>query len=229
MTIVPLAGGSPSAPALAFDDGPDHDVSWITGRRAIDLFQKDVPMKFCPTCGSPVGLLVPAGDSRPRHVCTRCGKIHYQNPKLVVGAIAEWEGRILLCRRAIEPCHGKWTLPAGFMENGETTAEAAARETLEEAYAMIEVGDMFALIDFPQISQVHVFYRARLLRPDVHPGEESLDTALMTLDEIPWDEIAFHTVTLVLRHYRADLESGQWRFHHEGIAPHFPEKNSNYI
>jgi ADP-ribose pyrophosphatase YjhB (NUDIX family) len=176
-------------------------------------------MKFCSTCGAPVSQSIPPGDSRLRHVCARCGEIHYQNPKLVVGAIAEWENRVLLCRRAIEPCHGKWTLPAGFMENGETTAEAAARETLEEACATIEVDDMFALIDLPYISQVHVFYRARLLSPAFRPGEESLDAALVALDQIPWDELAFRTVTRALRHYLADREAGQWRFHHESIGP----------
>ncbi|GHT93345.1 ADP-ribose pyrophosphatase [Betaproteobacteria bacterium] len=175
-------------------------------------------MKFCSLCGAPVSLTIPPGDSRLRHVCTRCGEIHYQNPKLVVGAIAEWEDRILLCRRAIEPCHGKWTLPAGFMENTETTAEAAARETQEEACAIIDVGDMFSLIDLPHISQVHVFYRARLRTPDFRPGAESLDTALVSADEIPWDQLAFHSVTRTLRHYLADLESGQWRFHHESIG-----------
>jgi ADP-ribose pyrophosphatase YjhB (NUDIX family) len=175
-------------------------------------------MKFCSLCGAPVSQAIPPGDSRPRHVCTRCGEIHYQNPKLVVGAIAEWEGRILLCRRAIEPCHGKWTLPAGFMENFETTAEAAARETLEEACATIEVGDMFSLIDLPHISQVHIFYRARLRTPDFRPGTESLDTMLASMDEIPWDQLAFHSVTRTLRHYLADRASGQWRFHHENIG-----------
>ncbi|PKO57832.1 MAG: NUDIX hydrolase, partial [Betaproteobacteria bacterium HGW-Betaproteobacteria-19] len=131
-------------------------------------------MKFCSSCGAAVDLRIPPGDALPRHVCGNCGTIHYQNPKLVVGALPEWGDRILLCRRAIEPCYGKWTLPAGFMENNETTAQGAVRETLEEACARIELGEMFTLIDVPHISQVHIVYRARLLDLDFRPGEESL-------------------------------------------------------
>ncbi|PKO49816.1 MAG: NUDIX hydrolase, partial [Betaproteobacteria bacterium HGW-Betaproteobacteria-21] len=116
-------------------------------------------MNYCSSCGATVTLRIPPGDALPRHVCDSCGSIHYQNPKLVVGAIAEWGEQILLCKRAIEPCYGKWTLPAGFMENSETTAEAAARETLEEACARIAVGEMYTLIDVPHISQVHIVYR----------------------------------------------------------------------
>jgi len=170
-------------------------------------------MKFCSDCGATVQLRTPPGDTLPRHVCTRCGAIHYQNPKLVVGAIPEWEDRILLCRRAIEPRHGRWTLPAGFMENAETTAEAAARETLEEACARIEVGEMFTLISVPHISQVHIVYRARLLDLDFRPGDESLDVALFSETEIPWDDIAFRTIALTLRHYFDDRRQGTFRFH----------------
>ena len=139
--------------------------------------------------------------------------IHYENPKLVAGTIPEWEGRILLCRRAIEPRHGKWTLPAGFMETRETTVEAALRETQEEACARIEIGEMFTLIDVPAISQVHIFYRARLLDTDFHPGEETLETMLFPETGIPWDDIAFRTVSLTLRRYFADRANGGWRFH----------------
>lgn len=142
-------------------------------------------MKYCSNCGATVAFRIPPGDSLPRHVCEQCGTIHYQNPKLVVGALAEWGDRILLCRRAIEPRHGMWTLPAGFMENEETTAQAAARETLEEACARIEVGELYTLIDVPHISQVHIIYRARLLDLDFRPGEESLEVALLREDEIP--------------------------------------------
>lgn len=170
-------------------------------------------MKFCSSCGAPVALRVPAGDSLPRHVCDRCGTIHYQNPKVVVGALAEWEGRILLCRRAIEPRHGMWTLPAGFMENDETTAQAAARETLEEACARIEVGDIYTLIDVPHISQVHIVYRARLLDLDFRPGVESLEVALFEQADIPWDQIAFRTIALTLRHFFEDRRRGEWSFH----------------
>jgi ADP-ribose pyrophosphatase YjhB (NUDIX family) len=170
-------------------------------------------MKFCSQCGFPVTLRVPAGDTLPRHVCDRCGEVHYQNPKLVIGAIPEWEDRILLCRRAIEPRRGLWTLPAGFMENAETTAEAAARETLEEARARIDVGPLFSLINVPHISQVHLVYRARLLDLDFAPGEETLDVALFEERDIPWGEIAFRSIGMSLRYYFADRRAGHFQFH----------------
>ncbi len=176
-------------------------------------------MKFCSDCGAPVDLRIPAGDSLPRHVCGECGSIHYLNPKLVVGAIPEWEGRILLCRRAIEPRLGYWTLPAGFMENRETTAEAAARETLEEACARIEVGEMFSLYDIPHISQVHIVFRARLLDLDFRPGDESLEVALFEEHEIPWASIAFRSIELSLRDYYEDRRKGRWGFHTGSIPP----------
>jgi ADP-ribose pyrophosphatase YjhB (NUDIX family) len=176
-------------------------------------------MKFCSSCGASVAFRVPPGDTLPRHVCDHCGTIHYQNPKIVVGALPEWEGRILLCRRAIEPRLGMWTLPAGFMENDESTAQGAARETLEEACARIAVGDMFTLIDVPHISQVHIVYRARLLDLEFRPGDESLEVALFDEHEIPWDRIAFRTIALTLRHYFADRRRGTWSFHTESIAP----------
>ena len=176
-------------------------------------------MNFCSNCGAAVEFRIPAGDSLPRHVCRQCGTIHYQNPKLVVGALAEWEDRILLCRRAIEPRLGFWTLPAGFMENEETTAQAAARETAEEACARIEVGELYTLIDVPHISQVHLIYRARLLDLDFRPGEESLEVALLREDEIPWDEIAFRTIALSLSHYFDDRRRGHWSFHTASLPP----------
>lgn len=170
-------------------------------------------MKFCSNCGATVELRTPPGDSLPRHVCSTCGVIHYLNPKIVVGAIPVWEDRVLLCRRAIEPRLGLWTLPAGFMENAETTSQAAARETLEEACARIEVGEMFTLINVPHISQVHIVYRARLLDLDFRPGEESLEVGLFAENEIPWDEIAFRTIALTLRHYFDDRRRGAFGFH----------------
>lgn len=176
-------------------------------------------MKYCSNCGAEVDLLVPPGDSLPRHVCPACGSIHYQNPKVVVGALAEWEGRILMCRRAIEPRHGFWTLPAGFMENSETTAEAAARETLEEACARIQVGALYTLFDIPHISQVHIVYRARLLDLDFRPGEESLEVALFDEADIPWSEIAFRSIERTLRHYYEDRRRGDWPLHTGSILP----------
>ncbi len=179
-------------------------------------------MKFCSNCGARVDFRIPPGDSLPRHVCDHCGEIHYLNPKIVVGALPEWEGRILLCKRAIEPRLGKWTLPAGFMENDETTAQGAIRETLEDACARIEIGELYTLIDVPHIGQVHIVFRARLLDLDFRPGEESLEVALFDEADIPWDDIAFRTIAATLRHYFNDRRNGTWRFHTESIGPPAP-------
>jgi ADP-ribose pyrophosphatase YjhB (NUDIX family) len=179
----------------------------------------DIPLNFCSVCGAPVRSRIPPGDSLPRAVCDACGAIHYRNPKLVVGALPEWEDRILLCRRAIEPRHGKWTLPAGFMENHETIAAAALRETREEANARIELGAMFTLLSVPHISQVHVIYRARLLDLDFAAGEETLEVALFREEEIPWDDIAFRTIAITLAHYFADRRAGGFGFHTGDVEP----------
>lgn len=171
-------------------------------------------MKFCPECGAPVELRLPPDDHRERHVCTSCATIHYENPKMIVGAIPEWEdGRILLCRRAIEPRHGLWTLPAGFMENGETTPEAAARETLEEANACIQVGDLHSMYNIPYINQVYLLFRARLLNLEFSPGLESLEVALFHEHEIPWDQLAFRAVSMTLKDYFADRQAGSFQLH----------------
>ena len=151
-------------------------------------------MKFCSQCGSEVELRIPAGDTLPRFVCPVCHTIHYQNPKMVVGCIPEWEGRILLCRRAIAPREGKWTLPAGFMENNETLAQGAARETLEEANARVEIRELYAVYNLPHISQVYLLFRAKLLDLDFSPGIESLEVKLFEEHEIPWDEMAFRVI-----------------------------------
>ncbi len=172
-----------------------------------------IVIKFCSRCGARVSFRIPPDDTLPRHVCDACGEIHYLNPKVIVGAIAEWEDQILLCRRAIEPRHGKWTLPAGFMENCETTAAGAARETAEEACARLEEAALFALIDVTHISQVHVFYRAALADLDFRPGKESLETRLFREHEIPWNELAFRSVTQCLRYYYADRQSGHFSVH----------------
>jgi ADP-ribose pyrophosphatase YjhB (NUDIX family) len=161
---------------------------------------------------------VPPGDNLPRWVCDQCGEIHYQNPKLVVGALPEYQGKLLLCRRAIEPRYGYWTLPAGFMENDETAGQAALRETLEEAGARIELIEPFSLISVPYVNQVHLFYRARLLDLQFSPGEESLEVALYEEARIPWKEIAFRTVAATLRHWFADRGRGEFGFHAEDIV-----------
>lgn len=177
------------------------------------------PTNFCSNCGAKVVLRVPPGDSYPRHVCDSCGTIHYRNPLMVIGTIPEWEDQVLLCRRAIEPRRGLWTLPAGFMELGETTAQAALRETVEEAKARVDLGEMFALLSVPHVDQVHIFYRARLLDREFAPGEETLEVALFREGGIPWKEIAFRTVTTTLRHFFADRKAGAMRFHTGDILP----------
>jgi ADP-ribose pyrophosphatase YjhB (NUDIX family) len=179
-------------------------------------------IRFCPQCGQPVSPRVPEGDNRVRAVCDACGNIHYENPRMVLGAVAEWEGRVLLCRRAIEPCAGLWTLPAGFMENGESTLAAAIRETFEEARAEIEAAELFALIDVPEINQVHVFYRARLRAGSHAPGEESLETALFAEADIPWAQLAFRTVRLCLEHYFADRRRGCFACHQSVLTRPMP-------
>ena len=176
-------------------------------------------MKFCSICGASVELRIPHDDNRTRHVCTACGEIHYQNPKLIVGAIPEWQDKILLCRRAIEPRHGLWTLPAGFMENGETTVEAAARETLEEANAQVSIGELYSLYNLPYINQVHLLFRARLLNLDYSPGTESLEVQLFAEEDIPWDSLAFRPVYLTLKNFFADRKSGAFQFRIGDLPP----------
>ena len=149
----------------------------------------------------------------PRHVCDGCGTIHYQNPKIIVGCIPAWENRVLLCKRAIEPRYGLWTVPAGFLENGETTADGAKRETLEEANANVEVGDLFALYNIPHINQVYMLFRARLLDLDYYAGAETLELRLCSDTDVPWDEIAFASIRNTLTHYFSDQRKGQFGFH----------------
>ncbi|MBB5399574.1 ADP-ribose pyrophosphatase YjhB (NUDIX family) [Paraburkholderia atlantica] len=170
-------------------------------------------MKFCSVCGHGVSLSIPPGDNRERFVCSSCGTVHYQNPRNVVGTVPVWDDKVLLCRRAIEPRYGYWTLPAGFMEMGETTAEAASRETLEEAGARVEVQNLFSLLNVPHVHQVHLFYMARLLDLDIAAGEESLEVKLFEEHEIPWDEIAFPTVGQTLRFFFADRAAGSFGLH----------------
>jgi len=158
-------------------------------------------MKFCSECGQPVGLRVPPGDNRPRYVCDGCGHVHYRNPLVVVGCVPAYQGSILLCRRAIEPRRGYWTVPAGFMELGETLGEGALRETLEEAQAEVELGALFAIVDVLHAGQVHVFFRGTLREPVFGAGDETLEARLFAPDEIPWDEIAFRSVAMALRRY----------------------------
>lgn len=176
-------------------------------------------MNYCSQCGARVALAIPEGDNRHRYVCASCTTIHYQNPRMIVGAIPEWEDRVLLCRRAIEPRYGKWTLPAGFMENGETVADAAARETLEESLATIDLIEMYTVLSVPHVDQVHVFYRAKLREPSFGATSESLEVALFAEHEIPWDDLAFRTVSTTLRHFFADRAKGSFGIHSGAILP----------
>lgn len=164
-------------------------------------------MKFCHQCAAPLVLRVPQGDDKPRHCCTNCDSIFYQNPKNVVGTLPIYGDKVLLCKRAIQPRVGKWTLPAGFMENGESSLTGAIRETEEEAGALVQVHDdsLYTLFNLPKINQVYMFFRAELLNLDFAAGLESEEVALFSEEEIPWGEIAFPVVKSTLEHYFLDL------------------------
>ncbi len=170
-------------------------------------------MKYCSECGHQVALKVPPDDHLPRYMCVSCGTIHYQNPKLVVGCIPEWDGKVLLCRRAIDPRKGCWTLPAGFMENNETTEQAAMRETAEEALAEVDILAPLALVSVPHISQVHLLFHGRLRREQFGVGAETLETALFNQSIIPWEGIAFPSVRYALERFFEDQRRGQYGFH----------------
>ena len=166
-------------------------------------------MNFCDQCGARVERRTPPGDHLPRYVCTACGTIHYENPKLVVGCVPEHDGRILLCKRAIEPRRGYWTVPAGFMENNETLQQAAARESQEEALADVKIGSLLTVVHVLHAHQVHVFFRATLPRAEFAPGPESLETELVRPEDIPWDDIAFPSTTFTLQRYLEDRAAGR--------------------
>ena len=165
-------------------------------------------MKFCSNCAAPITIRIPADDTRERHVCNSCGSIHYQNPRNVVGSIPVHRDQVLLCRRAIEPRLGYWTLPAGFMELGESTSAGAVRETLEEAGALVEIGPLYSILNVPHAEQVHLFYLATMSTPHFAAGEESLEVALFDEKDIPWAEIAFPTVKQTLEWFFEDRAAG---------------------
>lgn len=167
-------------------------------------------MKFCNQCGATVTLRVPPGDNLPRYVCDACAHIQYQNPKIVAGCIPEWQGKVLLCRRAIEPRYGLWTLPAGFMENGESTVQAAARETLEEANAVVDDLILYGMYSLTHISQVYLMFRGRLRDGRASAGTETLEVGLFSEHEIPWKELAFPVVTETLRQFFSEYRTGRF-------------------
>jgi ADP-ribose pyrophosphatase YjhB (NUDIX family) len=166
-------------------------------------------MKFCSACGHEVQLEIPDNDDRERHVCGRCKTVHYSNPKIIVGCLPVWEGKVLLCKRAIEPRFGKWTLPAGFMENQETTAQGAARETWEEARAKVKDLSLYYLFDVPAIDQVYLFYLCELETGEFGVGPESIECGLFSESEVPWDELAFPVVIETLKTYFSDAAEGK--------------------
>ncbi len=193
-------------------------ADYITPVPAATLeFMYRPPLKHCRCCGTAAVYRLPDdGDTKVRAVCPSCNTVHYENPLNVVGTVPTWGedgAQVLLCKRNIEPRRGKWTLPAGFMEMGETTAEGAARETVEEAGARFEIHELFTLINVPRVGQLHLFYRASLLGTDFNPGHETMEARLFTEAEIPWDEIAFRTVKETLTHYFADRRAGKFGFH----------------
>jgi ADP-ribose pyrophosphatase YjhB (NUDIX family) len=177
------------------------------------LLTERARIKHCRACGALVDYRVPAEDNRERAVCPACGMVHYENPLNVVGTVPVWGDRLLLCQRAIEPRYGFWTLPAGFLELGETTAQGAMRETDEEAGASIELGALFSVLNVVRVGQVHLFYLATMTSPALAPGSESLQARLFREDEVPWEEIAFRTVRETLRYFFDDRRRGSFGVH----------------
>jgi len=187
-------------------------------------------VKYCSTCGEKVSFIIPEGDNRQRYVCQECETIHYENPKIVTGCIAQWQDRILLCKRAIEPRYGLWTLPAGFMENEETNLQGAARETAEEANAKVENMSLFCVFSIAHINQVYTMYRGDLVDGAASAGEESLDVALLTESDIPWQQIAFQVIDETLKRYYQDKKQGEFKTHYGDIIKHSDESYTvNYF
>ena len=177
-------------------------------------------MKYCSNCGTPVEYRIPEDDDRPRFVCDACHTIHYQNPKIVVGCIPEWEDKILFCKRGIEPRKGMWTLPAGYLENHETLAEGAKRETQEEADADVEILSPYAMFDLPFINQIYLMFRARLTSDRFGPTPESSSVRLIAERDIPWNDLAFNVIRKTLALYLEDRVNGEYRFQTGDISRH---------
>ena len=175
-------------------------------------------MNYCSHCGHPVQQQIPPGDNRLRHVCSQCHQVHYQNPRIVAGCLPVWQQQVLLCRRAIAPRQGYWTLPAGFMENGETVQQAAIRETLEEACARVDQLQLYSLFDLPHIGQVYMLFRAELCDLDFAPGAESLEVRLFDEAQIPWQELAFPTIGRTLECYFEDCRRQHFPLRHATLG-----------
>lgn len=181
-------------------------------------------MKYCSACGFEVHIIIPEGDNRERFVCPDCGLVHYQNPKVVTGCIPQWEDKILLCKRAIEPRYGLWTLPAGFMENQETSLEGAAREAMEEANADMREMELYCVFSIPHINQMYTMYRGVLHEGKASAGSESLEVKLVTEQDVPWDKLAFPVMTATLQWYYDDLKKGEFSTHYGEIRKTSAEK-----
>jgi len=177
-------------------------------------------MKFCSQCGNTVSLRIPEDDNRERFICDTCHYIHYTNPRIITGCLPIYEDKVLLCKRAIEPRKGWWTLPAGFMENGETSEQGAIREAMEEANANLKLQGLYTLFNLPSISQVYFFYRAQLTDLNYASGSESLEVKLFSENEIPWDELAFPVIHKTLTYYFTDRVSQQFPVRCEDVEGH---------
>ena len=175
-------------------------------------------IQHCRVCGAATQYRIPPDDNRARAICSACGEIHYENPLNVVGTVPVWGDQVLLCRRNIEPRHGMWTLPAGFMELGESTADGALRETIEEAGANVEMQGLFSVLNVVRVGQVHFFYRARMLDTSLNPGPESIEARLFREDEIPWDLLAFRTVRQTLELFFNDRRRGEFSVHVQDVT-----------
>ncbi|HTW75359.1 MAG TPA: NUDIX hydrolase [Steroidobacteraceae bacterium] len=180
-------------------------------------------MKYCPACAQPLELRIPGGDNRPRAVCRACGAIHYENPRIVVGCVPEWQGRILLCQRGIAPRRGYWTTPAGFFEIGETLQAGAARESLEEALVRVQIGSLLAVTHVLHAAQVHMTFRAQMLDAHIGVGAETLQVGLYEERDIPWDRIAFPSIDFALRCYFEDRHAARESLHFSTVERPPPE------
>ncbi|XP_068640181.1 nudix hydrolase 23, chloroplastic-like [Aristolochia californica] len=200
------------------ESNPDADVasssSYNSSSAVLASTAHKSKVNFCQSCGGPTKHVMPEGEEKMRAVCSLCGKIYYENPKMVVGCLVEHNNKVLLCKRRIQPSYGLWTLPAGYQEIGESAAEGATRETFEEACAEVEVVSPFAQLDIPRIGQSYIIFRAKLKKPQFSPGPESLECALFSLDEIPFDSLAFSSIYVTLKMYIEDVKAGVFKFHY---------------
>ncbi|KAL3715861.1 hypothetical protein ACJRO7_007591 [Eucalyptus globulus] len=206
-----------AAAAAAPPPGPRSDTAHSAAPVVAVQTSGVKKINFCQWCGGPTKHEIPDGEEKMRAICTLCGKIAYQNPKMVVGCLIEHDNKVLLCKRNIEPSNGLWTLPAGYMEIGESAAEGAIRETWEEACAEVEVLSPFAQLDIPRIGQTYVIFLAKLRNPHFSPGPESSDCQLFALDDIPFDSLAFSSILVTLKLYVQDVKNGRPRFHYGTI------------